>query len=147
MNYDIWFLFEQFRSLSVGGRIAVICGHILALFLAILWAKFLARRRSARASSMHTEFIGHPTANPNERADSYQEDENLEKPKQGDIIGSDLLSNPSDKRSKWYLHYQAGDESPKNHQWIPKSCHIQTIINKLRRRVNQSGKEPALLSY
>jgi hypothetical protein len=142
MNYDIWFLFEQFRSLSVGGKIAVVCGHILVLLLAMLWATFLARRRSVRTSSAHTEFIGHPTENPNERADNPQENENLEKPKQGHIIGSDLLSNPSDNRGDWYLHYQTGDETPKDKQRIPKSCHIATIVNKLRRRVTHSGTEP-----
>jgi hypothetical protein len=136
MNYDIWFLFKQFGSLSLGGKIAVVGGHIIVLLLMMLWATFLGRKQGDRASSVHTDSVRHPIENPNECTDNPQENKNLEKPKQGDIIGSSLLSNPSDNRSNWYLNYQTGDKTPNNKQRIPKSCHLQTIINKLRRAVN-----------
>jgi len=147
VNYDFWFLLKQFQSLSIGGKMAVVCGHILVLLIVAQLASFLERRRNTRASSMQAEFIGHPTIKCNQRGNNAQENENLEKPKEGDIIGSGLLSNQSDNRSDWYFHYQADGERQNHKWWIPKPRHIGTIVNRLRRRVNESGKEPSRVPY
>ena len=139
MNYDIWFLFEQFRSLSVGGKIAFVCGHILVLLLIILCETHREQRQNAKRS---------PTAIP---CSIIEPAEKLIHtistcPQKGNLRNAHkrlayLLETFRNSLGKYQLHYQSkiNGDSP-THQF---QRHIRDIVNKLRRGVNQSGKEPA----
>jgi hypothetical protein len=147
MNFDIWYLFEHFRTLPFTGKVAVISGYILVLLVSILWARFLARKQNTRASSTETELAKRPTENAHDCANNSQESGNLEKPKEDGIIRLGFVGKLPNNRGNWYLHYQTENKRQDNEQRSLKPvtrcpAHIHTILDKLRRRVNQSGKEP-----
>ena len=148
MTLDIWYLFEHFRALPAAGKMAVIGGYILVFLLALLWARFLFRKQDAKTLSTDAQLPRHPTKDTHDCADNPEESGNFEKPKQDGIIRLGLFGKFPNNGSNWYLHYQTEDkrQDDKQHSLKPViircSAHMHTILNKLQRRVNQSGKEP-----
>lgn len=139
MNYNFWFLLEQFRSLSVGGKIAVVAGHIVGLLLIILLETYRTQRHEAKRLSKPTSCsIVEPAEEPIHARTASQKKGNFGNKGKGMTYFLEGLRNGW---RKYQLHYQA--ENPRDSPMYPTQRHIRAIVNKLRRRVNHSGKEPA----
>jgi hypothetical protein len=142
MNLSTCFLVQYFQSLSVMGKVAVIAGYILMALLLILWEKSRTRRHAA---------TGLPTVIPTFNIEETQKfihtiptsasKDNQYKPhKRPRHLLETFRSNLS--KSIVYCKSRTDSKNPAYHlqQDIPK--HIRTIVNRLTRIVNQSGKEP-----
>jgi hypothetical protein len=157
----IWFLSDEFLNLTVGGKVAVVASYILAMLLIMLWATFPTRKRDVKTLPMNTTYsTEQPIEKPKNCTSNCYENENLQKPEEGGIIGSGLLSKLPNGIKKWCVYYSANEDrqNPKQHfLWsiinsigrarttcIFSRWHIKYIVNKLQRRVNQSGKEPSV---
>jgi hypothetical protein len=136
MNYNIWLLFEEFQSLSIGGKIAIVASHILVVLLLMLWEEFRVQRHNAKRSSTATlnplsqpvEKLVHTVNTPCKRYNPNN------RPSRG------ILNT---FRNNWIQpHLYCERSNSGNTPFHPFRWHIRTIVNKLRRRVNQSGKEP-----
>ena len=136
MNYNIWLLFEEFQSLSIGGKIVVVAWHILAILCLMLWEESKAQKHDARESSTatpnslieYTEKLVHTNKNPHERGNPH-------KRSCGGIMNT--------LRNSWiqaHLYCKANKKGDRSIYQF--RSHIRTIVNWLRRGVNQSGKEP-----
>jgi len=139
VNYDIWFLFEQFRSLSIGGKIAMVSGHVLVILLIVLWETSRAQRHNAKRLSATTI---EPTEKLIHTIGTSPQKGNLCNAHKGLTY---LLETFRNSLSKYHLYYQSDKDG--NSPTYPVQRHMRAIVNKLRRRVNQSGKEPAKESY
>jgi hypothetical protein len=140
MNYNIWLLCKEFQGLSIGGKIAIVAAHILVVLLLILLEEFRVQRHEAKKSLTTTldspliepvEKPIHTICAPCERQESDNHpNRGIRNTLRNNLIHPDLYCRRSNSGNT-PLH--------------PFHSHISTIINKLRRRVNQSGKEPSLV--
>jgi len=125
VTYDIWFLFKQFMSLSINGRILVVLGYILVMLLIILIV------------APHSDLAKKPVHAKGTRRKNGK----LYKVYRG--VGY-LLNKFTNSGREYQVDYERRAE--RNEQAYRPQLHIRTIVNWLRRRVNQSGKEPQSLS-
>lgn len=121
MNYDIWFLFKQFMSLSISDRMMTILGYILVMLLITLMAV------------PHSDLAEKPVHTRSTRRKNG-------KLYKAHVWLSYLLDKSANSRREYQVDYERRAE--RNEQAYRPQWHILTIVNKLRRRVNQSGKEP-----
>jgi hypothetical protein len=121
VNYDIWFLFKQFMSLSISGRVLVVLGYILVMLLITLMV------------APHSDLAKKPVHTKGTRCKNSK----LYKVHRG--VGY-LLDKSANSGREYQVDYERRAE--RNEQAYRPQWHIRTIVNKLFRRVNQSGKEP-----
>jgi hypothetical protein len=142
MNLSTSYLFQYFQSLSTTGKVSLIAGYILMALLIILWEKSKARRRAAtrlptlapNSTIEETEKLIHAITTPPSKDNQYDARNRVRH----------LLETFRSNLSKCIVYCKShndGEKHPNCHQdYIPK--HIRSIVDCLRRRVNQSGKEP-----
>jgi hypothetical protein len=142
VNLDTCAICQFFLELSVWGRIAVIAGYILMTLLIVLWEHFRRHRHNTTRSPMvmpieKTEkFVHTITACPSKQNqyNPYKRQRHLLETFRINLRHSIIYCKSRDDSNNPAYHFQ---------QHIVK--HISTIVNKLRRRVNESGKEPCCL--
>ena len=137
MNYNIWLLFEEFLSLSIGGKIATVASYVLVVLLLILWEEFRTQRRATKKpSTTPLNSLSEPTKKFVHAINtSYEREESHNHPSRG------ILNTFRNNWIQCYLYGKSSNSS--NTPFYPFRWHISTIVNKLRRRVNESGKEPS----
>jgi hypothetical protein len=137
MNLSTCVLFRYFLELSIWGKVAVIAGYALMALLIILWEQFKARRHVAtRLPSViePTEKFIHASPTRTRKENQY------EPPKRARHLLDIFRSNPSEG-AVYCKSYNGRENHLKYlHQYFLK--HTHDILDSLRRRVNQSGKEP-----
>ena len=149
----IWFLTDEFRSLTATGKIAVVAGFILMILLVTLWARWLTRKHDAMKLPVSVQPSANKLVEKCKDATSESTNSNdLQKQRKNRVIWHCLLSTFRNDLRKWRFQYHAEDDGYNQKDPVqtqtrtrfsfPQSRHIRTIVNKLRRRVNQSGKEP-----
>jgi hypothetical protein len=121
MNYNIWFLFEQFRSLSISDRVLVVLGYILVMLLITL---MVAPHSDLAKKPVHTKGTGCKNGK-------------LYKVYRG--VGH-LLNKSANSGREYKVDYERRAE--RNEQTYRPQWHIHTIVGKLKRIVNHSGTEP-----
>ena len=137
MNYNIWLLFEDFQSLSIGGKIAIVAAHILVVLLLILLEEFRVQRNETKKSLTTTldSSLIEPVKKPVYAINTpCERDKSHNRPSRGIL---------NIFRNNWIQpHLYGKPSSSGNNPFHPFHSHMSTIVNKLRRRVNESGKEP-----
>jgi hypothetical protein len=147
-------MISWFQSLTIGGKLIIIGFWLLGILLLVAWAIFITRKLSSMPAvvpSQEAENGKKATTNPY-KASTYH------KPKSQFGICRLLSSCRHIVKDKSVRHAtnNTRHQSKQPTQCIqPKNCsrirtvilpfsswHISAIVNKLRRRVNQSGKEP-----
>jgi len=151
------FLCEQFQSLSAAGKMAVIAGYILVILLIMLWAMFPIRKRKAKTLPTNMAYlVPQPTQEAKNYRHNSEESQNLYKPEKSDVIGSGVYSKLPNNFGNRHIHYHTNNkrQDSKNNSLqrivaltraaIPSfsQSHIDNILNRLTRRVNQSRKAP-----
>ena len=158
MNYNIWLLFEDFRSLTIGGKIVIVAAHILVVLLLILLEEFRTQRHDAKKSSTTTlNSLIKPVKKPVHTIyTSCERDKPHNCPNRGilNTFRNNLI------QPHLYCKCSTNRDSPSHPfryscssiiRWaratfrIPIS-HIKNIVAKLRKLVNQSGEEPVKVS-
>jgi hypothetical protein len=142
MNLGMCVLCQYFLELSIWGKVAVIAGYILMALLIILWENYKAHRHSTTrlptvvtAPAIEaTEKLVHTITTPTSKENQYDPHKRLR------YLLETFRSNHS--KPVVYCSSRANRNNYPHHlqQYIVK--HILVILNKLRGRVNQSGKEP-----
>jgi len=142
MNLSTCFLCQYFLELSVWGKVAVIAGYILMALLIILWENYKAHRHSTTrlptvvtAPAIEaTEKLVHTITTSTSKENQYDPHKRLRY----------VLETFRSNHSKCIVYCESHNARQKHlkhlQQYLPK--HIRTIVNRLRRGVNQSGKEP-----
>jgi hypothetical protein len=143
MNLSTSYLFQYFLELSVWGKVAVIAGYALLALLIILWEQSRARRHTAtRLPTVIPNSVIEPTEKFVHTSPTSTRKENQYNPHKGARY---LLEMFRSSLSKCVVYCESHNTREKHlkylQQYIPK--HIHTILDFLRRRVNQSGKEPS----
>ena len=135
-------LIQYFQSLPVTGKVALIAGYILMVLLIILWEM---SRTHKRATTRLPTVMPAPTIEETEKlvhtvTTSPTNQNKYNTHKRGGYLLEALISNL--KKCVVYCETRADGNNPAHHlqQYIVK--HILIIVNKLLRRVNESGKEP-----
>ena len=125
---------DAFQSLTVGGKIAFISGHILVILLIMLWEMHAAHSHDAKRliTAEHAEKLVHTVQTS---------------PKNDDIQNVHsgvryLLDKFCNNLRKPPFYYQSGDDGDNPPCHLQSQRHIRIIVDWLRKRVNQSGKEP-----
>jgi hypothetical protein len=137
MNYNIWLLFEEFQSLSIGGKIAIVAAHILVVLLLILLEEFRVQRHETKKSLTTT--LDSPLIKPVEKP-VHTIYTSCERQKSDNHPNRGIRNTFRNNLIQPHLYCRRSNSG--NAPLHPFHSHIPTIINKLRRRVNQSGKEP-----
>jgi len=142
MNLNTCFLLQYFQSLSVMGKVAVIAGYILMALLIILWEKSRTHRHATtRLPTVIPNSVVEQTEKLVHTVTTSPSKQNQYNPRKGARY---LLETFRSSLSKCVVYCKSrndGENHPKCcQQYIPK--HIHAIVDCLRRRVNQSGKEP-----
>lgn len=146
----IWFLSEQFRSLSIAGKIAAIAGFVLVVLLITLLDMYFAKRHDA--STLPTEQLAE---NRPDGDSSHANCDDMPQHRKGGIVWHYLLGKVLNNWGNNRIHYYSKhdgtthNQSPLDGSAKPTRVifrfsisHIRTIVNWLKGRVNQSGKEP-----
>jgi hypothetical protein len=142
MNLSTCVLFQYFLELSVWGKVAVIAGYILVILLIMLYETSKAQRYdSERLPTVmpnsvieKTEKLVHTITTSTSKENQYNPHKRAWHLLEAFRIN---FSKPI-----IYCESRTDGNNIAHHlqQHIVK--HIGTIVNKLRRRVNESGKEP-----
>jgi len=137
------FLFQYFQSLSVWGKVAVIAGYALMALLIILWEQSRVRRHAAtrlptvipNSVIEQTEKFVHTSPTSTRKENQYKPHKRM----------WHLLETLRINFSKpiIYCESRTNGNDIAHHLQQRISTHISIIVNRLRRRVNESGKEPA----
>ena len=156
-----WYL-SWYQSFAIDHPLVLITLLILGIIALIAWARFIEKRYDAKKLPMITPSSlnerNEGIENPKNTNGGQYEAENQQKQKEGFIVWSSLLRQCiGNLRTNWQQqqvnsegdnpNYPCLQSKPKNLGGIGviflfSMFHIRTIVNKLRRRVNESGKEP-----
>lgn len=149
-----------FKNLTGSSNLEIIALYLLVIIGAIAWARFIVKRHDAKwSSTIAPSFDEQAIENYKKDSNRTQKRDNQHKLEKGYIVWSYLLSKFRYKVRTNLPYYQTDNERDKQKQppyWgqaknfghirvilrFPIS-HIRTIVNRLRRSVNHSGKEPA----
>ena len=137
MNYNIWLWLEEFQSLSIGGKIAIVAAHILIVLLLILLEEFRVQRHETRKSL--TTMLDSPLIEPVEKP-VHTIYTSCERQKSDNHSTRGIRNTFRNKLIHPRLYCRRSNSG--NTPLHPFHSHTSGIINKLRRRVNESGKEP-----
>jgi hypothetical protein len=141
MNIDIWFLFKQFWGFSIADKIIAVAGFVLIILLIILWEVVKAERHDTKRLSTATPYLIIKSAEKHIHTTStYSNNGNLRKHHSRGVIRCYLLETFRNSLRKHHVYYETDNNGDSPTHTVQR--HISTIVNKLRRRVNQSGKEP-----
>lgn len=142
MNLDTCVLFQYFLELSIWGRVTVIAGYALMALLIILWEQSRARRHAVmRLPMVIPNSVIEPTEKFVHTSPTSTRKENQYNPHKGARHLLETFCSNLDKCVVYCKSHNAREKHLKYlQQYIPK--HIHNILDFLRRRVNQSGKEP-----
>jgi hypothetical protein len=157
-----------FQSLTIGYKLMVIGLHILGIVAVIAWVRFIEGRFIQKRYDSEKLSVGMLSSlnevnegieNCRDATSRHYEAKNQQKEKERPIVRPHLLCQCIHKLTTNWLQQQSdkdGDNSKypalrgqtknlRGFGTIPtfsQSRHIRTIVNWLRRRVNQSGEEP-----
>jgi hypothetical protein len=138
MNFH-WLWLEWFQSLPITGKVAIIAGHILVLLLIMLDAIATSQKGDANKSPTAMTCSSEPAVkliqairNSPKKGNLYNTNKRV-----GQLLN--LFCNKS--LIKHLFYYQTCDEGDKPTHKV--QSHIRNIVAKLRKLVNQNGKEPA----
>ena len=147
----IWFLSDEFLGLPIVGKAAAITAIVLVTLLITLLDIHIGKRH--KASRSPTE---HLAENRPDDSGSRPNRGNVPQRRKRSVAWQSALGNAlSDWRQKCIRQHSERQRDTYNQSPLeasanparsillfPIPCHIRTILNKLRGRVNQSGKEP-----
>jgi hypothetical protein len=147
----IWFLSDGFLGLPIAGKVAAITAIALVILLITLLDIRIGKRHEASRSP--TEYLAE---NRPDDSGSRPNRGNVPQRRKGSVVWQyalgDALSDWRQKRIRQHSQHQRDtyDQSPLEASTNPTRVilpfprwHISTIVKRLHRRVNQSGKEPA----
>jgi hypothetical protein len=151
----IWFLSEQFHSFSIAGKLTAIASFILVILLITLLDIYVAKRHATNKSP--TEQLAENRPDDNSRHTNCG---GMPQHRKGGVAWHYPLSNILNNWRNNPIHYYSEHDGTTHNRSPPSGrtkptrivfgfsrSHIRTIVNKLRRRVNQSGKEPCRKWY
>jgi hypothetical protein len=146
MNLSTCFFVQFFQSLTVGGKIAMIAGYALMALLIILWEQSRARRHAAtrlppvipNSVINPTEKFVHTITTCTSKENQYNNHKRVRH----------LFETIRINFSKTIIYCESrtdGNNIAHHLQQLISTHYISTIVNRFRRIVNQSGKEPLQL--
>jgi hypothetical protein len=139
MNFH-WLWLEWLQSLPITGKVAIIAAHILVVLLIMLYAIATSQRGNTNKAPMAMPYSVEPAVKLVQTTRSS--------PKKGKLYNTNkrvrhllniFCNNNLIKHLLYYEAYNGSENPTQDIRW-----HIRHIVNKLRRRVNESGKEPIL---
>jgi len=148
-------MISLFQSLTIGGKLIIIGFWLLGIIVLWAWAVFIARRLDARR--LPTKILSQGIEECKKSAPRSYKGAKHQKPQSQfwirrllsschHIIKDNGVRCPADNcgdQCKQPAHRVKSKDFGRIRVIPPISIsHIRTIVNRLRRRVNQSGKEP-----
>ena len=148
-------MISWFQGLAIGGKLVAIGFQLLGIILVIAWAVFITKKQDAKRLPADTLSQG---IENQKKSPARPYEDNKHQKQKGEFRIWHLLGSCLHNVEGKCVRPSADDEGDKCKQathWVqPKNfgrirvilrfseSHMRTIVNWLRRRVNQSGKEP-----